>query len=386
VDDGSSRVHDSRDRRFDNSYHRSGRDAPQEQPPRPPPPPPADEYYGASGAGGYYDDAIEVEEIDSYSEYDELYGDDEPDYYGDERRSGYKRYPGQHKAGFPGGEIPPPPGYGDRRKVPPPPPDDDSDRRSYPYRQYRTSQYGYKDYPVQSFWDQMGFYNLIWDPRYNVKIPVMQIIAICSLILIFNLNYLINFEFVKQLGNFSPYILGQPPQVAWIFALILSLFISVFPKMDKEFRMTITLGLIVIVIIFFLAGPLVALIGTRDMLQVGTALANSLVAFLKVLTVLVYWAPILLGVYGIIARNRVYLFISVLFFLAVIITTDLYFLSIQEAHTKTDESIPMFIVFALSLLCYYEMSDSSITFYQLNETTRRREHYSPHQQHLERII
>jgi heme/copper-type cytochrome/quinol oxidase subunit 2 len=244
----------------------------------------------------------------------------------------------------------------------------------------------YDEYDTRSFWDQMGFYNLFWDPRYNVKIPVMQIIAIVSLVIIFILNYRINIEFVEMLGSFSIYVAFQPPELAWVFALMLALFLSVIPSMDREFRLQITLWVIIIIIIFFIAYPAITFFATYNMLEVGRALASSLIEFLKIVVVLVYWAPILFAVYGIFNRERFYIFTAVLFFLGVIIVTDLALMVNGIPHDKDAGQIPLFTTFALALFCFYEMSDSSITFFQLNESPQTWDHDSMHQLHLDRIL
>jgi hypothetical protein len=197
---------------------------------------------------------------------------------------------------------------------------------------------------------------------------------------------MINIEYVEMLAEFSPFIYGQPPELAWIFALMLALFISVFPRMEREFRVTITLGIIIIIILFFISRPTLAFFATYDQVEVGRALANSLINFMRIITVLLYWAPIIFGVYGIINRDRSFVFVAVLFFIGIILTADLYLLATETAHTKTESKIPLFTVFAIALFCYYEMSDSSITFYRLNDSTRRRERYSVHQEHLDRIL
>jgi hypothetical protein len=214
----------------------------------------------------------------------------------------------------------------------------------------------------------------------------MQVIAIVALTVIFILNYLINIEFVDMLGSFSPYVAGQRPEVAWIFALMLALFISIFPSLEKEFRVTVLLGVIIIIILFFLGGPAIAYFATYDIVAVGTALANSLIEFLKILTVLLYWSPILFGVYGIFIRDKMYIFISLLLLIGIIISTDLYLLSMNLSHTKSEAKIPLFTIFALALFCFYEMSDSSITFFQLNDVEQTRVHQSAHQDHLNRIL
>jgi hypothetical protein len=176
------------------------------------------------------------------------------------------------------------------------------------------------------------------------------------------------------------------PEIAWVFALILALFISIFPTIDREFRTSLTLGLIVIIIFFFLAMPAFALLTTRDMMEVGSALARSLIEFMKIMAVLLYWGPILLGVYGIFSKERGHLFLSVIFFIGIIITTDLYLLAINVPHTKTASNIPLYTIFALALFCYYEMGDSSITFYDLNDSPHTWQRRSAHQEHLDRIL
>ena len=65
---------------------------------------------------------------------------------------------------------------------------------------------------------------------------------------------------------------------------------------------------------------------------------------------------------------------------------DLYLMSMGMSHAKTADDIPRFVIFALALFCYYEMSDSSIAFYRLNDSTMNREWNSAHQIHLDRIL
>lgn len=214
----------------------------------------------------------------------------------------------------------------------------------------------------------------------------MQIVAITSLMVIFILNYIINPEYFEALGSFSPYVAGQRPEIAWIFALMLAIFLSIFPSMDKEFRVTITLGIIIIIILFFIGGPAIAFFSTYDMYSVGTALANSLIEFMKILTVLLYWAPILFGVYGIFSREKKYIFISILFFIGIIVANDIYLISQNLEHTKTEGKIPLFTAFALALICYFEMSDSSITFFKLNDSAVKWERDISHKEHLDRIL
>jgi len=259
--------------------------------------------------------------------------------------------------------------------------------RAYQARADKKERFDDRDDRTQrSFWDQMGVYNFFWDPRYNLKIPVMQIISIVALMIIFILNYTINIEFVEVLGDFSPYIANQRPEIAWVFALVLALFISIFPTIDREFRTTITLGIIIIVILFFLTMPIITLISTRNLVEVGTSLSRSLIEFIKIMVVLIYWAPILLGVYGIFSRERGYLFLSIIFFIGVIITTDIYLLAVNIEHSKNASDIPLFTIFALALFCFYEMGDSSITFYNMNESPYTWKRSSAHNEHLDRIL
>jgi hypothetical protein len=68
--------------------------------------------------------------------------------------------------------------------------------------------------------------------EYDIKVPIMQIIATGALFFIFMLNYSINYQYVEHLGNFSSWVALQPPPVAAILGAIFGIFIYLFPSLD----------------------------------------------------------------------------------------------------------------------------------------------------------
>jgi hypothetical protein len=221
---------------------------------------------------------------------------------------------------------------------------------------------------------------------YNLKVPIMQFIATGALFFIFVLNYSLNIEYVIALSNFSPWVAVQPPMVAAILGALFGIFLYLFPNLDPDIKRTVIIGTIILLIFFFAGPALLAWLAESDVTIVGKAFAESIEQFLKLAAVLVYWAPMFLGIYGIWTRNSFYIGASAMFLFLIIIILDVYLLSQEEPITKLRENWLQYVIFSIVLFCYMEMSDSAITFANYT-SVRDKDAIDPgYYEHLDKIL
>ncbi len=239
-----------------------------------------------------------------------------------------------------------------------------------------------KIFPKPSFISGLPFQ----DTEYNVKIPIMQLTAMAALIVIFLLNYTFNSGYVEALGRFSDYVAYHPPIVAAVFGALAGWFLYIFPSMGRDFKRTIIIGTIIILIFFFSAAPLVVLISTGDAYEVGRAFALTLQEFIKIFAVLLYWAPVMLGVYGIWSRKNLFVGLAAMFLFFIIILYDGMLFYFGLSMTKSFDSWPAFVLFALALFCFVEMADSAIGFTKISNATPFSDENMTHENHLNRIL
>jgi len=212
------------------------------------------------------------------------------------------------------------------------------------------------------------YYKMFRDIEYNIKVPVMQLIATIALFIIFIGNYYLNYEYVAALSLFTDLIKYQPPPAAALFGALFGLFLYVFPHLDRELKRSLVIGTIIILIVLF-AGPALLVAPSYDMGLVGIAFRDSIIIFLQIAAVFVYWAPMFLGIYGIWSRNSFYIGASAMFLFLIIIMLDIYLFSLGETVTKTRSDWLWYALFAIILFCYMEMSDSAITFAKYTSIT-----------------
>jgi hypothetical protein len=226
------------------------------------------------------------------------------------------------------------------------------------------------------------------DTKYNIKIPLMQLTATAALLIIFLLNYAFNPEYVYSLENFSGYIDQQyhPPAVAAVFGALAGWFLYIFPSMGKDFKRTIIIGTILILIFFFAAAPLVALFATGSAEEVGYAFGLTLAEFVRIFAVLLYWAPVMLGVYGIWSRKSMFVGLSAMFLFFIIILYDGILLYNGWEMTKTHDNWPVYVLFALALFCFIEMADSAINFTEISDTAPYSQENEEFDEHMNRIL
>lgn len=222
--------------------------------------------------------------------------------------------------------------------------------------------------------------------EYNVKVPVMQLIATGALFFIFILNYMINIEYVQALGNFSPWVDIQPPAVAAILGAVFGIFLYLFPTLDRDIKRTVLIGTIILLIFFFAGPALLTGLSTQSYSAVGEAFATTIIEFLKLAAVLVYWAPIFLGIYGIWSRNSFYVGASAMFLFLIIIVLDIYLFYEGLPIDKIRDNWPVYVIFSVILFCYIEMSDSAITFANFTSVTNQEEIDPEYYDHLDRIL
>jgi hypothetical protein len=224
------------------------------------------------------------------------------------------------------------------------------------------------------------------DTKYNIKIPLMQLTATGALLIIFLLNYAFNPEYVISLSNFSPYVAAHPPVIAAIFGAMFGFFLYIFPSMGRDFKRTIVIGTILILIFFFAAAPLVALFATGSAEEVGYAFGLTLQEFVKIFAVLLYWSPVMLGVYGIWSRKSMFVGLAAMFLFFIIILYDGILLYNGWEMTKTYDDWPVFVLFALALFCFIEMADSAINFSDISDTAPYSQENAEYDEHMNRIL
>jgi hypothetical protein len=294
------------------------------------------------------------------------------------------------------------------RPLPPPPTDDDwgyetedepyfADEYAYAPEYYKERYMPEEDYLKKMY--MVMFRNI----EYDIKIPIMQIIATCALIFIFYLTYefiitkmvvdgtlteVTAFDvFVHSLGdNYNILIRHQPPGLAVILASIFGIFLYLFPNMDRDLKRVI-IAATILLLIFFFAGPaILAAMIKFDAEYVGQAFAETLANFVIVVAVLVYWAPIYLGIYGIWSRNSFYIGVSAMSLFLVIIILDIYLLASNLPIEKFQNSWLSYVVFSIILFCYIEMSESAVNFAKLTSTENQKEIDPSYYEHLGRIL
>ena len=228
----------------------------------------------------------------------------------------------------------------------------------------------------------------VLDPlfEYVYNIPVMQLIGIVSLIYIFILNYSINHEYVLRLGEVSWYVRAQPPVIAAILGFVAGIVIYLFAKMDTKLKKTVAYSVLIICILFFGAAPLMIFAATSDLNILKLACIEMFIELFKLVALAIYWAPMILGVYGIWARKRVYVGMSALFLFMIPLILNVVLLILGEPPTNSSKNLPLYVVYAIALFCYVEMSDSAIRFYEFTKHTPYPEVNKVYAVHLRRIL
>jgi hypothetical protein len=222
--------------------------------------------------------------------------------------------------------------------------------------------------------------------EYNIKVPFIQLIATGALFFIFIVNYYINIEYVEALGRFSPWVAVQPPAVAAILGAVFGIFIYLFPNMDKDIKRTVIVVTIILLIVLFTIPALIAWGSTSELEEVGKAFASSIFEFLKLSAVLVYWAPMFLGIYGIWSRNSFYIGASAMFLFLIIIVLDIYLFYEGLGITKIRENWIQYVIFSVVLFFYMELSDSAITFAKFTSVKNKEAIDPGYYEHLDKII
>ncbi len=224
--------------------------------------------------------------------------------------------------------------------------------------------------------------------EYNIKVPFMQITATIALFILFWANYTINFDYVTALGSFSPYVdpMVHPPAVAGIFAAIFGVFLILFPKMNKDIKRIVIMLTIIFLIILFSGPAIIAWVNTYDIEKVGLAFAGSIYEFLKLAAVLVYWAPMFLGIYGIWTRNSFYIGASAMFMFLIIIVLDIYLFYEGVGIPKIRDNWGYYVGFTVLLFCYIEISDSAITFANFTSIRDKAAIDPGYYEHLDKIL
>ena len=280
---------------------------------------------------------------------------------------------------------------------------DDSLKAQYPPEGPEEYEPGYLGYHPDGYYvDSTDYYKQRYMPKqdslkkmymrifknidYNIKVPILQLIATGALFFIFILNYMINIDYVIALGEFSPWVKIQPPAVAAILGAIFGIFLYLFPTLDRDIKRTVIIGTIILLIFFFAGPALVAGASTGSHTAVGQAFVVTIMEFLKLAAVLVYWAPIFLGIYGIWSRNSFYVGASAIFIFLIIIVLDIYLIYEKAPITKIESNWVQYVIFSIILFCYIEMSDSAITFANFT-TIKDQEEIDPgYYDHLDRIL
>ena len=250
----------------------------------------------------------------------------------------------------------------------------------------RAPEYYKKRYMPEEDYLKKLYVSMFGNFEYDIKVPIMQIIATIALAVIFVLNYYINIEYVTALGNYSSLVKYQPPILAAFFGFIVGLFLYSFPSLDQELRRAIILGTIILLIFFFALPALWAGFSQYDMAAVGMEFYRTLDTFLRLAAVLVYWAPMFLGVYGIWSRNNFYTGISAMFLFMIIIILDIYLFYSSVDIPKIRSEWPVYVFFSIVLFCFIEMSDSATNFAKLTSTSNIKEIDPTYYDHLDRIL
>jgi hypothetical protein len=222
--------------------------------------------------------------------------------------------------------------------------------------------------------------------EYNIKVPLMQLIATGALFFIFIINYMLNYEYVEALGNFSPWVGVQPPAVAAILAAVFGIFLYMFPNMDRDIKRTVIIVTILMLIVLFTAPGLIAWGTSGSINEVGKAFATSIFEFLKLTAVLVYWSPMFLGIYGIWTRNSFYIGASAIFLFLIIIVLDIYLFYEGIVITKIRDNWMQYVIFAVILFLYMELSDSAITFANYTSIKDKEAIDPGYYEHLDKIL
>jgi hypothetical protein len=372
-----------------------------------------------AGYGSYDRSNYSLSREDVFSEYDRRQSYSQPEYYGDyaplhehdyvEDYEDDSQYSYEHwqRSKYGGGVTVP----GDwsehaeryrdddrvspqarRRRMPPPPQPQpmewtESYYRPDDYYTYADEYYRERYMPEEDYLKKMYMF-MFRKIDYDIKVPVMQIIATVALFFIFILNFTegFNLQFVVALGRFSPLVAYQHPALAAFLGAIFGIFLYVFPSLDRDFKRVIIIGTIIL-LIFFFAGPAIwAGLATQSASEVGNMFARSLIEFLKIAAVLVYWAPMFLGVYGIWSRNSFYVGVSAVFLFLTIIVLDIYLFIEGQPINKIRNNWIIYVIFSIILFCYIEMSDSAIIFARLTSTENQKEIDPSYYEHLDRIL
>jgi len=219
----------------------------------------------------------------------------------------------------------------------------------------------------------------------NTVIFGMQLAATFALLLVFVFNHYLNYEFVKQLAAFSSYA-DHSPVTAAILGAITGFFLVYFPPLEYRFKRLLVLFALGIILLFFFIGPVFVYLISGSWQDFAMSLREVTLGFLKIIAVIVYWFPMIIGIYGIWSKKQWCIGVAAFFLLVIIVAVDAYMEVEGLATDKGSTYIASYLLFGLLLLIFIEIGDTLVRFTEFPMTPYSVDEKGNQTPHLERII
>ncbi len=198
----------------------------------------------------------------------------------------------------------------------------------------------------------------------------MNIIATCSLFLLFIMSSNLGEEVIDGLSDLSNgAIVTLPIFHTAVIGIFMGLGLTIFLKLKNRIKRILGFGLLILLGAVLLLLPLLTFL-------TGFGLDKSLDQFLgmtmflgKVMVVLIYMSPAILGTFSIWSRKAPWLLSmsGVIVLLSIVIISNI--IQINEDGNINDSGVNLFVFFlyAVTLYLYIETQASSVKYYKLAE-------------------
>ena len=213
--------------------------------------------------------------------------------------------------------------------------------------------------------------NIFYEPfilrSFGAKLPAMQLIATLALLELFNITFdmgsVVRGDLIQISGEWMKIF---TPLITSLFGVVLGIMWSFYPALRGEPKRMLKWGFIIIISIVLLFNPLLDLIFFSGWDGFFGSLLAMIIILGKVVLLLVYASPVILGVFAIWGRrySETLIVISAVLMLAVVIASNIIDIYNTGAIRETGGGLFLYFIYAVILFIYMECSDSSIKYYR----------------------
>lgn len=237
----------------------------------------------------------------------------------------------------------------------------------------------YMEYVAKDKWKDPGgrgslsgiykILNIFYEPfilrSFGLKLPAMQLIATLALLELYCVTFNMGGAFLEELIRVSGgWFRSLSPLLASIIGVVLGSMLSLYPALREEPKKVIKISLIVITLVILLFNPLLNLIFFSGWDGFVVSLKNMVIILGKIVLVLLYFSPVVIGVFAIWSRKNAeaLMVLSGILMLLVIVSSNI--IDIYNKVPIKESGLSFYFIYAIIFFIYMETSDSSMKYYR----------------------